>query len=31
MTREEAIDRLCEAIKESNVADEILRMLNWKL
>ena len=24
-------DRLCEAINESKVADEIYRMLNWKL
>lgn len=24
-------DRLCEAIKESKVADDIFRMLNWKL
>lgn len=24
-------DRLCEAIKDSEVADEIFRMLNWKL
>lgn len=23
--------RICEVIKESEVADEILRMLNWKL